>query len=364
MRALFELLIHLIITLFTLLKPGGVKTIASENLILRQQLIVAQRTRKRAPNLKTSDRFIFGLLCSLVNPHRLRKIAVVVKTDTLLKLHKALVKRKYRQLYSNKARKKPGRKPPSQALIDLVLAMKQRNPHYGYRRIAMQIFQSFGITISCFAVGRILRKHNPSHPNGGGPSWLTLIGHMKDSLWSVDLFRCESIHLQTHWVMVVMDQFTRRIIGFAAHAGDPHGVAVCCMFNKIIANQKPPKYLSSDNDPLFEFHRWQANLRVIEVDEIKSIPGCPTSHPFIERVIGTCRRELLDHTLFWNERDLLNKLNQFKDYYNEVRGHGSLDGSTPIQKDNPHNKTPNLFSLEHHGWKKHCRGLFQTPIAA
>ncbi len=55
------------------------------------------------------------------------------------------MKRKYRRLYSNEARKKPGRKPPSQALIDLVLEMKRRNPNYGFRRIAMQIFQSFGI---------------------------------------------------------------------------------------------------------------------------------------------------------------------------------------------------------------------------
>ncbi len=109
MRARFEFTVHLVITLFALLKPGGVKAIASENLILRQQLIVAQRARKRAPNLKASDRFIFGLLCSLISLCRLRKIAVVVKPGTLLKLHNALVDRKYRHLYSNKVSKKPGR---------------------------------------------------------------------------------------------------------------------------------------------------------------------------------------------------------------------------------------------------------------
>ncbi len=328
MRALFEFTVHFVITLFTLLKPGGVKAIASENLLLRRQLIVAQRARRRAPNLKTSDRFIFALLCSLISLNRLRKVTIIVKPDTFLKLHRALVDRKYRLLYSNNVSKKPGRKPPSQDLIDLVLEMKQRNPNYGYRRIAMQIFQSFGIRIRCFTVGRILRKYNKSRPSGSGPSWLTFIGHTKDSLWSVDLFRCESIHLKTHWVMVVMDQFSRTIIGFAVHAGDPHGVAVCCMFNKIISGKPLPKYLSSDNDPLFEFHRWQANLRIIDVEEIESVPGCPASHPFIERIIGTCRRELLDRTLFWNERDLLNKLNHFKHYYNDTRGHGSLDGST------------------------------------
>ena len=364
MRALFEFIIHLLTTVFTLLKPGGVKAIASENLMLRQQLIVVQRTRKRAPNLKTSDRFIFGLLSFLINPDRLRKIAIIVKTDTFLKLHQALVKRKYRRLYSNNACRNPGRKSPSQEIIDLVLEMKRRNPTYGYRRIAMQIFQGFGIQISCFTVGRILRKYNKSQPGGSGPSWLTFIGHMKDSLWSVDLFRCESIHLKTHWVMAVMDQYTRRIIGFAVHPGDPDGIAVCCMINKIIAGKLLPNYLSSDNDPLFNFHRWQANMRIIEVEEIKSVPGCPTSHPYIERIIGTCRRELLDRTLFWNERDLLTKLNHFKEYYNETRGHGSLECSTPEQKADPESTKKNVANLEHYRWKKHCRGLFQTPVAA
>ena len=76
------------------------------------------------------------------------------------------------------------------------------------------------------------------------------------------LLRCESIHLRSHWVLLVMDQFTRRLIGFGVHAGDVDGIALCRMFNRIISGKKPPHYLSSDHDPLFEYHRWQANLRI------------------------------------------------------------------------------------------------------
>jgi transposase InsO family protein len=94
------------------------------------------------------------------------------------------------------------------------------------------------------------------------PSWLTVIGHAKDSLWSVDFFRCESILLKSYWIMIVMDVFTRRIIGFGVAPADLDGPAVCRMFNRAIAKQIPPKYLSSDNDPLFCFHRWRANLRI------------------------------------------------------------------------------------------------------
>jgi transposase InsO family protein len=124
-----------------------------------------------------------------------------------------------------------------------------------------------------------------------------MLGHAKDSLWSVDLFRCESILLKSFWVMVVMDVFTRRIIGFGVAPANLDDPAVCRMFNRAIAKQTPPRYLSSDHDPLFRFRRWFANLRVLEVGEIKAIPGTPRSHAFVERLIGTVRREYLDQDL-------------------------------------------------------------------
>ena len=146
---------------------------------------------------------------------------------------------------------------------------------------------------------------------------------------SVDLFRCESILLKSHWVLVIMDQFTRRIIGFGVHAGVLDGVSLCCMFNKTISGNDIPRRLSSDNDPLFRYHQWQAYLRILNVEEIKSIPYTPTSHPFIERLIGTIRREYLDQLFFWNTQDLERKLAHFAQYYNQDRTHQSLNGITP-----------------------------------
>jgi putative transposase len=87
---------------------------------------------------------------------------------------------------------------------------------------------------------RILSAHYRPDAHSGGPSWLTFIGHMKDSLWSVDLFRCESAVLRTYWVLVVMDQFTRRIIGFGVQRGVVDGLALCRMFNRAIRGQAPP----------------------------------------------------------------------------------------------------------------------------
>src|SRR5260370_42431627 len=123
---------------------------------------------------------------------------------------------------------------------------------------------------------------------------------MKYSRWSMDLFRCESVRMRTHWVVVVMDKYTRRIIGFGVHAGKVDGVALCRMFNYAIRGHRwLPKYLSSDNDPLYRFHQWQANLRILEVIEIRSIPNVPLSHPFEERLIGTLRPGNLGHLVFW-----------------------------------------------------------------
>jgi len=185
---------------------------------------------------------------------------------------------------------------------------------------------------------------------------------MKDSLWSIDLFRCESIFLKSFWVLVVMDQYSRKIVGFSVRPANITGVDVCCMFNKIVSGKKPPKYLSSDNDPLFRYLQWRANMRIIEVKEIKSVPYTPTSHPYIERLIGTVRRECLDHLLFFNERDLQKKLDRFKSYYNAERAHSSLDRATP--ENTGDESIAKVISIENYGWKSHVNELFHLPVAA
>jgi len=123
-----------------------------------------------------------------------------------------------------------------------------------------------------------------------------------------------------------------------------------------------PRYLSSDHDPLFEYHRWQANLRVLGVEEIKTVAYVLLSHPFVERLIGTTRREYLDHTLFWNARDLERKLYEFRDYHNLHRVHGSLGGRTPAEDSGE--TLIRRAALYRFRWQTHCRGLFELPMAA
>ena len=94
----------------------------------------------------------------------------------------------------------PAPKGPSVELIHTVVEMKQRNPSWGCPRIAQQIALAFHIQIEKDVVRRILGHHYRPGQNSDGPSWLTFLGHMKDSLWSMDLFQCESATLRSHWV--------------------------------------------------------------------------------------------------------------------------------------------------------------------
>jgi transposase InsO family protein len=233
-----------------------------------------------------------------------------------LRFHRALVRRKYQWLFSSENRQRPGPKGPSKELIAAILEIKRLNPRFGCPRIAQQISHAFGLEIDKDVVRRILANHPLPKSGGNGPSWLSAIAETRDSLWSVDLFRCESILLKSFWVMVVMDIFTRRIVGFGVEPAHIDGISVCRMFNQARCAQPLPKRLSTDHDPLFRFHRWRANLRILEIEELKSVPFVPRSHPFIERLIGTLRREYLDHTFFWNGLDLHRKLNRFAAYYN------------------------------------------------
>jgi hypothetical protein len=265
-------------------------------------------------------------------------------------------------VFSPKQRSKPGPKGPSKELIQAIVEMKMRNPRFGCPRIAQQINFAFGADINKDIVRRVLAKHYRPSSGGNGPSWLTFLGHMKDSLWSVDLFRCESILLRSHWVPVVMDQYTRRIIGFGVHAGVVDDPTLCRMFYDAIACKGTPKLPSTDNDPLYLFHRWEANLRILEIDEIKTVPNVPLSHPFIERLVGTLRREMLDSVLFWNAQDLTRKLNNYQHYYNELRVHTSLHGVMPMNKSGK--TTMSTANLQNYQWQSHCRGLFQLTVAA
>lgn len=169
MRDLAILLIHLPVTITRLMRPGGARSVVAESLLVKHQLVILNRGRERAPNLRPMDSVIAGLCTPAIRPGRLLRIAVVLKPSTLLAFHTSLVKRKYRQLFSPKRRGKPGPKGPSPELIAAIVEAKRLNPSWGCRRIAQQLCLVFGLQFDKDVVRRVLAKHYRPDPGHTGP---------------------------------------------------------------------------------------------------------------------------------------------------------------------------------------------------
>jgi hypothetical protein len=188
---------------------------------------------------------------------------------------------------------------------------------------------AFGVDFDKDVVRRILGKHYGQESGSGGPSWLTFLGQAKDSLWGVDLFRCESLSLRTLgcWWLWTSSRAESSDLAFTAE------LSICCHCARCsserfrrkrcrrISARTTIRCIGSPNG--------QANLRVLEVMEIKTVPYVPLSYPFVERLVGTLKRECLDRTLFWTTADLEAKLREFQKYFNEHRTHAGLEGRLP-----------------------------------
>src|SRR5215467_4709261 len=179
MRDLILLLVHVVTTVLRLFQPGGVRAVIAESVLIKHQLSILNRARQRAPNLRMLDRLIAGFCSLWIRPKRRRRLAIAFKPSTFLNFHRAMVRRKYRLLFSPKQRRKPGPKGPTADLIQAVIEMKRRNPSWGSPQIAEQINLAFETCINKDVVRRILATHYSPEPTEGGPSWLTSIGHRR-----------------------------------------------------------------------------------------------------------------------------------------------------------------------------------------
>ncbi|MDB4224732.1 hypothetical protein N9850_13250, partial [Granulosicoccus sp.] len=121
MRDLLILVAHLLSTIATLLGPGGARAVVANSLLMKQQLLVINRHRKRAPRLTPLDRFLLGFWSLFLIHRRIHQATVIIRPSTLLKFHQFLIQRKYRLLYTPSRRTKPGPKGPSKEIIDAVV---------------------------------------------------------------------------------------------------------------------------------------------------------------------------------------------------------------------------------------------------
>ena len=147
MRDPIILLVHLIATLARLMGPGGLRSVVAASVLVKQPLLILNRSRHRAPNLCASDRILAGVCALFMRPARVIRSAIVLRPSTILEFHRALRTRKYRWLFSP-TRRRTGPQGPSKALVDAIVDMKRRNPRWGCPRIAQQIALAFAVDMA------------------------------------------------------------------------------------------------------------------------------------------------------------------------------------------------------------------------
>ena len=169
MKDLLVLLAHLLTTVAKLLGPGGARAVVADSLLIKQQLLVINRSRRRAPNLSTLDRILLGFWSLFLSPRHIQRAALIIQPSTLLRFHEALRKRKYRLLFSSRQKTRPGPKGPSPDLVRAVVELKRRNPRFGCPRIALVVSRTFGIEIDKDVVRRVLAKYYRPTPGDSSP---------------------------------------------------------------------------------------------------------------------------------------------------------------------------------------------------
>jgi putative transposase len=268
---------------------SGHQAVALENLALRQQLAVLKRSGRR-PQLRTRDRVFWILLAKAWRDWR--KALIFVQPDTVVRWHRQWLRRRWA------ARSRPsrrGRPSTDVALQALVAKMTAANPLWGAPRIHGEL-QKLGFEISERTVSRLLRR--PHHPS---QTWRTFLANHMAALVSMDFFTVPTVTGRVLFVLVLLAHERRRIVHFAitAHPSARWTQHIIEAF----PDNTAPRWLVRDRDAIYSegFRRRVAGMGITEV---VCAPSSPWQNPYAERLIGSIRRECLDHIIVFNERHL------------------------------------------------------------
>ena len=287
-----------------------------ENLALRHQLGILRRSVKR-PKLTPVDRLLWAWLCEVWNDWRpsLR----IVKPDTVTAWHR----KSFRLFWTWKVRYgQPGRPVVAKEVRDLIGRMSRENPLWGAPRIHGELLK-LGIDVGQTSVGKyMVRGRKPP-----SQTWRTFLENHVKTMVSVDFFTVPTIRFQVLYVFLVLAHDRRRIVHFNVTA-HPTAEWTAQQLREAFPFEQIPRYLLRDRDDIFggEFRK---DVKAMGIKEVLSTPRSPWQRAFVERVIGTLRRECLDHVIVFNEASLYRHVKSFLEYYHESRTHLSLGKDAP-----------------------------------
>ncbi|MCH7601928.1 MAG: transposase [Planctomycetes bacterium] len=294
-------------------------TLHLEILALRHQLSVLQRTNKR-PRLRSSDRILWAWLFRLL-PHW-RSCLVIVKPDTVVKWHRQGFKLYWRWL---SRAKRTGRPKVPLEVRELIRRMSHDNSTWGVPRIKDELtLLGIHVAESTIRKYRVRGKKPPSQ------TWRSFLkNHVKD-IAAIDFFTVHTIGFRVLYCFIVLRHDRRRIvhINVTTH---PTAAWTAQQIINAFPFDDAPKYLIRDHDGIYGNH-FHHRLKHMGIEEVVIAPRSPWQNPFVERVIGSIRRDCLDHVIVLNEVHLIRILTEYSNYYHTARPHQSLDHNAPLPR--------------------------------
>ena len=291
-----------------------------ENAALRHQLAVLQRQARGRPRLRPVDRLFWTWLCHLWPGWR--RALVIVKPDTVLRWHR----RGFRCYWRWKSRPRgPGRPRIPRAVQVLIRQMCHANPTWGAPRIHGELLR-LGIAIAEATVGHYMVRRRPPPSQ----TWRTFLTNHIGQLVSVDFFVVPTLTFRVLFVFVVLAHDRRQILHVNV-TGYPTAAWTAQQIRNAFPWDTAPRFLLRDRDRTYG-HNFRACLEAMEIDEVLTAPQSPWQNPYVERLIGSMRRECVDHVIVLNERSLHRILRSYIDYYHLWRTHLSLGKDAPVSR--------------------------------
>ena len=288
-----------------------------ENLLLRHQLHVALRSRRR-PDLKTRDRF-FWLVVRSLHPDW-KHYLILVRPETVVRWHR----RGWRLYWRLRSGRQLGRPRLSHEIRELIATMANENPLWGTERIRGELLK-LGIVVSSRSTRRY-RRRRPSRPPS--KSWRTFLANHAQAIWAADLFVVQTLRFQTLYVIFFISHGSRQLVHFEVTAHPTAGWVWRQLIEATPWDRKP-RYLIHDRDRV-----WGADFgqraSALAIKSLRTPIQAPRANSIAERWVRTARRECLDHLIPINERHLRWVLAEFVDYYNHDRPHRSLGLQAPF----------------------------------
>ncbi|MFI6817459.1 integrase core domain-containing protein [Nonomuraea sp. NPDC050328] len=303
-----------------------------EILALRHQVMVLERQLGADVRVRFApeDRFFLAGLLSSLPRALLRRLRLVVRPDTILRWHRQIVKRRHARACRPKRR---GRPPTVRSIRALVLRLVRENPSWGYRRVHGEL-ATLGLKVAPSTVWEILQREgiDPA-PERASTTWADFLRSQADALLACDFIETVTLTGQRQYILAVIEHATRRIrvLGTTAH---PTAAWVSQTIRNLVMDLEDARcrarLLIRDRDGKFPALVNEI-LADVGIQTVLTGIRMPRMNSIMERWVQTCRRELLDRCLIWNEHHLRHALAEYERFYNEHRAHQALDQAAPLR---------------------------------